>query len=214
MYEILVKGKYMQSSTHFLQKVSASREEQTSPRRILVLFYIRGDARIGLIKSSPENIYLKTWSASFSQSTEGLLPDCHPELLSGGWRSAAAAAQDLILVDVDDKCQSVVGNSKNLSTHIHSSICPNRQKVETAQTSISGQMGKLSIVCPYNGTLLSCKKERGLTHIQRGWTWKTWRSGKKPDPKGTWYVILFTWNRQIQRDGEQISGYQGLGSDR
>ena len=60
MYEILVKGKYMQSSTHFLQKVSASREEQTSPRRILVLFYIRGDARIGLIKSSPENIYLKT----------------------------------------------------------------------------------------------------------------------------------------------------------
>ena len=36
-----------------------------------------------LIKSSPENIYLNTCSASFSQSTEGLVPDLHPELLSG-----------------------------------------------------------------------------------------------------------------------------------
>ena len=28
--------------------------------------------------------YLKTCSASFSQSTERLIPDLHPELLSGG----------------------------------------------------------------------------------------------------------------------------------
>ena len=34
---ILVKGQYMQSNTYFLQKVSASHEEQTSPW-ILVLF--------------------------------------------------------------------------------------------------------------------------------------------------------------------------------
>ena len=27
--------------------------------------------------------YLKTWSASFSQKTEGLIPDLHPELLLG-----------------------------------------------------------------------------------------------------------------------------------
>ena len=39
---------------------------------------------IRLIKSSPENVYLKACSASFSQSTERLLPDLHPELLSGG----------------------------------------------------------------------------------------------------------------------------------
>ena len=38
IYVILVKGEYMQSSTYFLQKVSASHKEQTSPRRILVFF--------------------------------------------------------------------------------------------------------------------------------------------------------------------------------
>ena len=37
----------------------------------------------GLIKSSPENLYLMTCSASFSQSTECLIPDLHPELLPG-----------------------------------------------------------------------------------------------------------------------------------
>ena len=35
---ILVKGEYMQSGTYFLQKDSASYEEQMSPWRILVLF--------------------------------------------------------------------------------------------------------------------------------------------------------------------------------
>ena len=35
---------------------------------------------IELIKSSPENIYLKVWSANFSQDTECLIPDLHPEL--------------------------------------------------------------------------------------------------------------------------------------
>ena len=35
------------------------------------------------MKSSPENFYLKTFSASFSQSTECLIPDLHPELFSG-----------------------------------------------------------------------------------------------------------------------------------
>ena len=30
------------------------------------------------------SINLKDGSASFSQSTEGLIPDLHPELLSGG----------------------------------------------------------------------------------------------------------------------------------
>ena len=39
---------------------------------------------LGLIKSSPEKIYLKACSASFSQSTECLIPDLHPEPLPGG----------------------------------------------------------------------------------------------------------------------------------
>ena len=38
VYVLLVKGEYMQSNKYFLQKVSASHEESTSPRRILVLF--------------------------------------------------------------------------------------------------------------------------------------------------------------------------------
>ena len=40
--------------------------------------------------------YLKTCSASFPQSTECLIPDLHPELLSGCWRSVAAGAYNLI----------------------------------------------------------------------------------------------------------------------
>ena len=43
---ILVKGEYMQSSMYFLQEVIVSRKEQWSPWRILVLFYMWGDARI------------------------------------------------------------------------------------------------------------------------------------------------------------------------
>lgn len=34
-------------------------------------------------KSSSENIYLKACSASFPQSIKCLIPDLHPELLSG-----------------------------------------------------------------------------------------------------------------------------------
>ena len=36
---------------------------------------------------APENISLKTCSASFPQSTEGLISDLHPEVLSGGVES-------------------------------------------------------------------------------------------------------------------------------
>ena len=62
------------------------------------------------MKSSSENIYLKTCSASFSQSTE-----CHfcsplSALFRGCWKSAAPAAADLILEEGDDKCQFVVDN--------------------------------------------------------------------------------------------------------
>ena len=107
IYVILVKGEYMQSSTYFLQKVSASHEEQSSPWSILVLFQIWGDTRIGLIKSAPEN----------SSLSEDLFCQFFPEHrvphfssppwtpLRGCWKSAAEAAHDLLLVEVDGKCQ-------------------------------------------------------------------------------------------------------------
>ena len=48
---------------------------------------------IGLTKSSPENVYLKAYSASFSQSTGWeLIPASHPQLLS-------RSASDFILTE-------------------------------------------------------------------------------------------------------------------
>ena len=96
----------------FSQKVSTSLvksllvNKESLPWRILVFFQIWGDIRVGFIKSTPENIYLRTSLASFPPSTECLISALHPELLSGGcWKSAAAIAHDLILVEVDSKCQ-------------------------------------------------------------------------------------------------------------
>ena len=65
---------------------------------------------LGLIKSL-EKIYLKACSASFSQSTECLIPDFHPELLSGPLKVSSCSGHDLISVDVDGKCQSSVGRA-------------------------------------------------------------------------------------------------------
>ena len=39
--------------------------------------------KLGFIKLPTEDIYLRVCSASFSQSTECLIPDLHSELLSG-----------------------------------------------------------------------------------------------------------------------------------
>lgn len=57
-----------------LQKLAPRHEEQMSPQRILVLFQLGGDTRIGLLKPS-ENTYLKTSFAKFSQSMESLIPN-------------------------------------------------------------------------------------------------------------------------------------------
>ena len=65
---------------------------------------------LGLIKSL-EMIYLKACSASFSQSTECLIPDFHPELLSGELKINSCSGHDLIFVDVDGKCQFLVGRA-------------------------------------------------------------------------------------------------------
>jgi len=57
-----------------------------------------------------ENIYLKTHSASFSQSTSFLLSTLNS--FQGYLKSAETAACDLILVEVAGKCQSVADNKK------------------------------------------------------------------------------------------------------
>ena len=52
---VILVTKHMRSSTH-LAEPCYSQEEQVSLFMVLVLFLIGGDARIQLIKSSPENI--------------------------------------------------------------------------------------------------------------------------------------------------------------
>ena len=73
-----------------------------------MLFQVGGDTRIGLIKSAAENICLKTYPAKFFP--ESRVPHfCSPPWtpFRGCWESVAAAARDLIIVDVDGKCQFV-----------------------------------------------------------------------------------------------------------
>ena len=53
--------------------------------------------------------YWKACSASVSQSTECLIPDFHPELLSGALKFSSCSGHDLVFVDVDGKCQFSFG---------------------------------------------------------------------------------------------------------
>ena len=65
-------------------EASASHEKQSAPWRIVVLFEIWGDTRIGLIKSAPENIWLsEDLSCQFPQSTECLISALFPEFFQG-----------------------------------------------------------------------------------------------------------------------------------
>ena len=83
----VIKHTFLQKAAASLIKVTASHKEQTSPFIILLLIWTWRTVRIGLIKSS-ENIYLKSYSADFSQNTECLTPE-HSEFVSGciaGWK--------------------------------------------------------------------------------------------------------------------------------
>ena len=89
---ILVKGGGgVRAITHmFLQKLAASlmglllvTRNRPPHGRFSCSSRYEETQETGLIKSSPENICLKAYPASFSQSTERLIPDLHPELLSG-----------------------------------------------------------------------------------------------------------------------------------
>ena len=56
MYKILVKGDFSAIKCLLYKRLSASHRELMSPWRDLVLFWIRGDAKIGIMKSVPESI--------------------------------------------------------------------------------------------------------------------------------------------------------------
>ena len=66
-----------------------------------------------LIKYSPEKIQLSEGLfCLFSQRAEYLIPDFHPELLSGELKVSSCSDHDLIFVDVGGKCQFSVGRAR------------------------------------------------------------------------------------------------------
>ena len=65
IYKILVKGEFNAIKYLLYERFSASHKELMSPWRDLVLFQIWRDARTGIMKSVPENVYLQTCSTSF-----------------------------------------------------------------------------------------------------------------------------------------------------
>ena len=82
----------------FWARLAASHKEQRSPIMILVLSRYKEMQKDGLIKSF-ENIYLKACSISFCfcfcffpQSTECLIPDLHPKVLSGVLKVSSCSA--------------------------------------------------------------------------------------------------------------------------
>ena len=73
----------MQPSTYFFQKIVAGHEEQMSPLMILVLLRYEAMQEIWLKKNLLKiSNYLKICYASFSKTTECLIPDLHPEFIS------------------------------------------------------------------------------------------------------------------------------------
>ena len=109
MYVILVKQEYMQSSTYSLQKVSNTHKEQSSPWRTLMLFL---DMRryknwAHQISSWKYQTVLRLVLPVFprAHNTSFLLSILNS--LQGYLKSAVIPAYDLILVEVDGKCQFV-----------------------------------------------------------------------------------------------------------
>ena len=102
---ILVKGEYMQSSRVFLQNVSASHKEQSSPWRILVFFRYEEIQELGSHKVVSWK-YLTIWRPvlpvfPWAQSTLFLFSTLNSFRQSR--KSAAATVDDLILMEIDGK---------------------------------------------------------------------------------------------------------------
>ena len=82
------------------------------------------------------------------------------------------------------KLKRIFCSHKKLYTDIHSSLIHISQKVETTQMSINWQMDKQNVVSPYNGILLSHKKEWNTsTSYSLNESWQYCAKWKKPDTK-------------------------------
>ena len=100
------KGKYMPPSTYFFQKIAAGHEEQMSPLMILVFLRYETMQEIWLKKISWK--YLTIWRPVLAVFPEHRAPcSCSPPWtpFRGCGRSAAAAAHNLILAEIEGKCQ-------------------------------------------------------------------------------------------------------------
>ena len=104
IYVILMKGEIRATKDTFAEGCCQSRGADVSLKGLSAFL----DARIGLIKSSPENIHLKTWSASFPRAPSASLLISTVKTLRGCRGSAAAAAHDSIHAETDSKCRSPV----------------------------------------------------------------------------------------------------------
>ena len=106
IYMFLVKEEFTAIKSLLYKRFSACHEELMSSRRDLVLSWTCGDARIQIMKSVPENIYLaKDLFYQFSWSTKCL--SLHPELLSGhiqGQQLQEHRIQSAENVEADGKC--------------------------------------------------------------------------------------------------------------
>ena len=109
LYMILVKEVHAVRCT-FWQRLAASHEEQMSPLMILVLSRYEEMQELGSKNLSWKYLVLKkVCSASFSQSTECLIPDLHPEILPGCVEGQWLQWFVTVYVEADGKCQFLVG---------------------------------------------------------------------------------------------------------
>ena len=83
IYVNLVKGEYMQLNIYFSRRFLLFMKNSHHYEGFYCFSGYEEIKKIGLIKSVHKNIYLKTCSANFPQSTKCLISAFHPELLSG-----------------------------------------------------------------------------------------------------------------------------------
>ena len=86
----------MPSSTYFAEGCCQSHEADITMKDFSAFLDMRRCKN--WTHKSLENIYLKTCIASFSQSTDCLIPDLHPELLT-----AVVVTHGSILLEADGK---------------------------------------------------------------------------------------------------------------
>ena len=111
IYKILVKRGFNAIKCLLYKRFSASHEDLMSSWKDLVFFEVWRDAKIGIIKSVPENIYLKTCTTRFPGAQSASL---HLNSLRACWRSTAAVARVSISAEADGKCLCCSGAGNTL----------------------------------------------------------------------------------------------------